>query len=1136
MGVHGSFQRAVGKYHLWMNNAFSSYGSYVARKPLVPLFLGIVLLGGFCFGLFRYSKETDLEKLWVEHGSRVVEEKAFYDARFGGIPRQEIVAIVSKDDPDAQLDLAHAMDALTYSIGPLFDNLTLDYTPPGGTKSVQLGQSDLCVRPLVPPTLRPGNNPLVDNNWLSWGFQRMSTCALNTTFAASPVKPTFLPVGWGISKFPCTKLTPMDCFREGGSFDYPEALRQLETPMPPLPTGNFTLVDITASFIAQTNVCSVALTSELEGLFTFAQVPAEQAAPQIAQIVAGVESQTESFFSWGYRWRRPYKGMSSEEIINHINTAVKLADEWDTAPSHPQVATCITEGLPCCLTWFGLHIPILASLGSIDYNEGGNVTKIGGIRWGQNNYHEAQPIWADYIEGVLGVNLTRKQRKNLHRKWEGRMVDHLEPLRNRESNLFGSTYDDLQLEFLTWRSSQDIISDSAKTPIWQIVLSVILTSLYAYLAFINVKRPVHSHTWVVLTGLSVVTLSILSGFGFTAMIGIKFSPLAGGVVPFLALGLGIDDVFVLVNIMRNYLEDPRLQAMGSGSIIPEREMRLTLALAGPSVILTTFSVLAAFFISSLNPMPISQWFCWQMGITASLHTIGLILIFMPIMAIDARRVKAGINDPNLWLVHGYRSKGAPETVAAVKDDAVAGDETANFDVNDPSLQENTGSTVISRWVASRYAPLFESNIFKICVVLISAAFLAVMIYLGFHKVEHGLKLSDVTLAGSYQNTFAKLTEERFPNYDVAIVTREIDYPNRQTEILEIFSELQKKKRWAPAQPRILESSWMGGLYLFSNSTANVSYPVPPQAFNQLVEGWSTSSLGIFSLQDMYCEHNETGLPLSCFNVERNPNLRVAATKSVMFAQNLGANTKPNLDMIRDTRSVVDSLNDKFGEKIAYMYGYPFLFFEQYLHSYHDLYLVVGLALVGVFVAITVFQFSLTVSILICLILLMTDLEVYGFVYIIGAKLNALSLVNLGIVIGMSAEFTYLARSFLVVEGTKTERVRKALEWTFEPLLHGFGTQFVATFPLLFVKYHAFRLYYFAMFTVMGIIGFFNGFVLLPALLTWIGPGTLHHIKEASAKAKQRAVDANANPTQTNGSKVEQAESESAPSNGTAPHT
>jgi patched 2 protein len=63
---------------------------------------------------------------------------------------------------------------------------------------------------------------------------------------------------------------------------------------------------------------------------------------------------------------------------------------------------------------------------------------------------------------------------------------------------------------------------------------------------------------------------------------------------------GIDDVFVLVNILRNFLEDPTLQALSApGDFVPEREMRLTVALAGPSVVLTTFSVLAAFFISSL---------------------------------------------------------------------------------------------------------------------------------------------------------------------------------------------------------------------------------------------------------------------------------------------------------------------------------------------------------------------------------------------------------------------------------------------------------------------------------------------------------------------------------------------------------
>lgn len=64
----------------------------------------------------------------------------------------------------------------------------------------------------------------------------------------------------------------------------------------------------------------------------------------------------------------------------------------------------------------------------------------------------------------------------------------------------------------------------------------------------------------------------------------------------------------------------------------------------------------------------------------------------------------------------------------------------------------------------------------------------------------------------------------------------------------------------------------------------------------------------------------------------------------MFAEHLGANTGPNLAMITQTRTIVDAHNAEFGENAAYMYGFPFLFFEQYLHSNRDLYLVVGLAL------------------------------------------------------------------------------------------------------------------------------------------------------------------------------------------------
>jgi len=64
----------------------------------------------------------------------------------------------------------------------------------------------------------------------------------------------------------------------------------------------------------------------------------------------------------------------------------------------------------------------------------------------------------------------------------------------------------------------------------------------------------------------------------------------------------------------------------------------------------------------------------------------------------------------------------------------------------------------------------------------------------------------------------------------------------------------------------------------------------------------------------------------------------------MFAQNLGAAVGPNLAVMKTTRQTVDGINAKLGTNLAYMYGYTFLFFEQYLHSSHDLYMVVGLAL------------------------------------------------------------------------------------------------------------------------------------------------------------------------------------------------
>lgn len=48
-----------------------------------------MVLGGLTAGLIKRTTETDLEKLWVEHNSRVVEERLYFNQRYM-VPENQI--------------------------------------------------------------------------------------------------------------------------------------------------------------------------------------------------------------------------------------------------------------------------------------------------------------------------------------------------------------------------------------------------------------------------------------------------------------------------------------------------------------------------------------------------------------------------------------------------------------------------------------------------------------------------------------------------------------------------------------------------------------------------------------------------------------------------------------------------------------------------------------------------------------------------------------------------------------------------------------------------------------------------------------------------------------------------------------
>ena len=78
-----------------------------------------------------------------------------------------------------------------------------------------------------------------------------------------------------------------------------------------------------------------------------------------------------------------------------------------------------------------------------------------------------------------------------------------------------------------------------------LVTSLLLIYIYAFLV-LGSCSPIHMRIISACVGLSCIGISAAAGYGIASYAGFLMSP-AHGVLPFLLLGLGVDDMFVIVN-------------------------------------------------------------------------------------------------------------------------------------------------------------------------------------------------------------------------------------------------------------------------------------------------------------------------------------------------------------------------------------------------------------------------------------------------------------------------------------------------------------------------------------------------------------------------------------------------------------
>eukprot|EP00163_Fabomonas_tropica_P015256 TRINITY_DN2787_c0_g1_i2.p1 TRINITY_DN2787_c0_g1~~TRINITY_DN2787_c0_g1_i2.p1 ORF type:complete len:932 (+),score=278.28 TRINITY_DN2787_c0_g1_i2:269-3064(+) len=658
-------------------------------------------------------------------------------------------------------------------------------------------------------------------------------------------------------------------------------------------------------------------------------------------------------------------------------------------------------------------------------------TFLGGIRRDSNNR----------IISAEAFRITYFVTRDNERVVDGEPIDP--PAENWELEYLklGGDSQSLYLVMSADRSIPDAFSEAISGDLTLLAIGVFLIIIYTVLALGRFGNLVHSRMLVAVTGVLSVGLAIVSSYGLASFMGIFFSPVHS-VLPFVLIGIGVDDMFILVAALdqqddRKPLKDRFIRAMGE---------------AGTAVTVTSLTDVVAFLVGASTSLPALRTFCLYAAFGILFDFLYQITFFAGFLVLDQRRQDAGRADclPCIRLSGRDRESQLQRRR-----------EQGSTEEEKPNILKRIMPEYVGPFVAS---PVGAAAILVTFVALFSAG-----IY-GATQIESEFEFSSFVPDDNPYQEYLKAQGRYFGEVPVPvnIYFVNIDHFQEQAKLTQMATAVQND-RWISSGSL---TSWYEDYKAYAASN-NIDLTTRASFEGNLRPFLSSSAGRKYESDVVFTSTTSNTIDAS----------RIGATYIIL------ENSSAEVDAMRSLRNAVSGVNLPG----SFPFTFEYLFWEQYAVITREATLNLGLATMCVLIITVALLGHPGAALLVTSAVGFTILNLFGFSYYWNLSIDSVVVINAVIAIGLSVDYAaHVTHAFLARMGSARGRTIGAIGDTGVPVLNGAFSTFLAVVVLAFSQSFVFRIF-FKMFFLVVVFGVFHGLFVVPVLNRYINWASAGHL-------------------------------------------